>query len=575
MPGEIQTEFPLEKIVALDNFDLTQPIPGCGREGYPDKLNWQPMEHRNFAPIDFGPLLDYRNHVAGYAVLRVYVARTAPKGIIFGADDQHRLWLNGQLISEGTTDGTASPDKHAIPARFQHGWNTLVAKVVNATGMHELFLSFSDNSHVLADLFESSSEQASGQKRQELLAAAGKMWDEAHAGQQGDHRVALRRASFLARQHSANAEQALQDVVTHADNEAVARRARAAVYMDLDQPEKAIIDLDRAVELMPASVIVREERGFAHARLGNLRAAIDDFEYVIARQPNEHWIRYLMTTMLLMIDDVERYKSLRAEIVDKWQDTDNPTLASRTCKSSSFLRPDDDMLSKLDRLMRVAMDAGPEHEFHNWFLYARGALEYRHGQSCLDHNDETGARERFLASLNALNTAQARQNFPAEYRLFIELFRAMAIEQLARLAHSSDESSHQQALQHFLQIERSMADNGFSQSVFAYERQHFDTFMILIVHRECVRLLFGPQSERLDEAGRLLEAGDTEAGLIILDKLADEGLGSVYLLQRMLTLVDQYVDESDRQTSRVRISKTVQAAANTSDVVRRETKKIH
>jgi hypothetical protein len=150
----------------------------------------------------------------------------------------------------------------------------------------------------------------------------------------------------------------------------------------------------------------------------------------------------------------------------------------------------------------------------------------------------------------------------------------MAIEQLAGLAHSDDEFSHQQALQLLLQIERSMADNGFSQNVFAYERQRFDTFMILIVHRECVRLLFGSQSEQLDEAGRLLAAGDKERGMSILDQMASEGLGSVYLLQRILIFVDQYVDESDRQTWRVRIAKTVQAAANTSDVVRREMEKI-
>jgi hypothetical protein len=54
------------------------------------------------------------------------------------------LWLNGNQIHESLHERSAVPDAEGIGTTLKAGWNTLLARVVNVTGEHALYLRLSD-----------------------------------------------------------------------------------------------------------------------------------------------------------------------------------------------------------------------------------------------------------------------------------------------------------------------------------------------------------------------------------------------------------------------------------------------
>ncbi len=79
-------------------------------------------------------------------------------------------------------------------------------------------------------------------------------------------------------------------------NNLPAYRVRASAYLHLDQPEKALADLDRAVELNPEGADLLELRGTARFMLGRFKDAITDFDREIKLKPERepwHWKRGL------------------------------------------------------------------------------------------------------------------------------------------------------------------------------------------------------------------------------------------------------------------------------------------
>ena len=53
---------------------------------------------------------------------------------------QLRLWVNGVQVHEHPVSRNARPDDDAVRVTLHHSWNTLLAKVVNGTGAHLLYL---------------------------------------------------------------------------------------------------------------------------------------------------------------------------------------------------------------------------------------------------------------------------------------------------------------------------------------------------------------------------------------------------------------------------------------------------
>jgi hypothetical protein len=77
-------------------------------------------------------------------MFKVYSSESRPVAMLLGSDDQVRLWLNGKQIHESLVTRVPTADEAAVPAVLRSGWNTLLARVVNLTGKHALYLRVSD-----------------------------------------------------------------------------------------------------------------------------------------------------------------------------------------------------------------------------------------------------------------------------------------------------------------------------------------------------------------------------------------------------------------------------------------------
>jgi tetratricopeptide (TPR) repeat protein len=162
-PDDLKGSYPPE-----NDPDPGRPVAGPAVPGEPRGalLRWQTVPRDAQGFVDFGSLFDRAEHVSAYALLRVYSPDERPAAILLGADDHVRLWLNGALVHEKTGPREAVPDEDGVAATLRAGWNTLLARVVNVTGGHALYLRLSDDPVDLA--------------RASVLAAANRgRWDEA------------------------------------------------------------------------------------------------------------------------------------------------------------------------------------------------------------------------------------------------------------------------------------------------------------------------------------------------------------------------------------------------------------
>jgi WD40 repeat protein/serine/threonine protein kinase/tetratricopeptide (TPR) repeat protein len=139
-PGDLKAKYPPE-----NNPNPSRPVPGTATQAgtTPTRLPWQVVPRDGNGFVDVGALFDRAEHVSGYALMRVYSPGNQPVAIRLSSTNGVRLWLNGQLVHEKPAGHPATPDGDAVPATLEAGWNTLLAKVVNATGEHALYLRLS------------------------------------------------------------------------------------------------------------------------------------------------------------------------------------------------------------------------------------------------------------------------------------------------------------------------------------------------------------------------------------------------------------------------------------------------
>jgi WD40 repeat protein/serine/threonine protein kinase len=139
-PDDLRASYPPE-----DTPDPTQPVAAAATQAgtAPSRLPWQVVPRDANGFVDFGALFGGAEHISGYALTRVYSPEKQDVAILLGSDDRVRLWLNGRLVHEHPEPRPAAPDQDAVPATLEAGWNTLLAKVVNVTGEHTLYLRLS------------------------------------------------------------------------------------------------------------------------------------------------------------------------------------------------------------------------------------------------------------------------------------------------------------------------------------------------------------------------------------------------------------------------------------------------
>ncbi len=139
------------------HLDPANPLPAMATttdEEPIEPLVWQSISLGENQGLDLGRFFQQAEHVSGYAQLRIYSPVEQSAGVLMGADDALRVWLNGELIHSRTEFRVATRDDEALEILLQPGWNTLLTKVSNNTRHHGLFLRLSDDPSQLARVFE-------------------------------------------------------------------------------------------------------------------------------------------------------------------------------------------------------------------------------------------------------------------------------------------------------------------------------------------------------------------------------------------------------------------------------------
>jgi len=81
--------------------------------------------NRHFSPNDW---------VAAYAQAFVYSPRDREATLLFGADDAHVLWVNGDRVSERQGRHISRADELQVSASLRRGWNRILLKVADLDG---------------------------------------------------------------------------------------------------------------------------------------------------------------------------------------------------------------------------------------------------------------------------------------------------------------------------------------------------------------------------------------------------------------------------------------------------------
>ncbi len=114
------------------------------RSSTPTRATWRAVAEGSGGGLDFKPLMNNTDHVSAYARTCVYSPRRQEAALLLGSDNGRRVWLNGRLCDQKPFSARAVPDEDAVPVTLEAGWNTVLVKVNNPWGPHELYLRFSD-----------------------------------------------------------------------------------------------------------------------------------------------------------------------------------------------------------------------------------------------------------------------------------------------------------------------------------------------------------------------------------------------------------------------------------------------
>ncbi|WP_081972554.1 tetratricopeptide repeat protein [Leptolyngbya sp. KIOST-1] len=92
-------------------------------------------------------------------------------------------------------------------------------------------------------------------------------------------------AAAVKRQQYPQALKLLNQLIDRHPDRAMYYSNRGLVYLWLGQPERALLDCDRAIDLGPDLDQAYNNRAMCHAALGDLPAALDDYEQAVDLNP--------------------------------------------------------------------------------------------------------------------------------------------------------------------------------------------------------------------------------------------------------------------------------------------------
>jgi serine/threonine protein kinase len=119
--------------------------------------------------------------------------------------------------------------------------------------------------------------------------------------------------------------------------------------------------------------------GDVHARRGEWREALTNWNLVVKFAPEDHIGYMYFAPVLLQLDDVAGYKDCRAQMLRQFGNTADSRIAERMVKASLILPATANEMATITRMAGVAGNVETNVEGRDFNLFAKGFAEYRLG----------------------------------------------------------------------------------------------------------------------------------------------------------------------------------------------------
>ena len=77
----------------------------------------------------------WRDNALAYLMTEVYSRKDQQAMLYFGADENVRIWLNGNVIAEKKEGDGFEPDANQVSINLSKGWNLLLVKSLQSSGI--------------------------------------------------------------------------------------------------------------------------------------------------------------------------------------------------------------------------------------------------------------------------------------------------------------------------------------------------------------------------------------------------------------------------------------------------------
>jgi eukaryotic-like serine/threonine-protein kinase len=119
--------------------------------------------------------------------------------------------------------------------------------------------------------------------------------------------------------------------------------------------------------------------GSVHARRGQWREALTNWEMVVHYAPTDYIGYQYLAPLLLQLNDVAGYKACRSQILNEFGNTTHPLIAQRMMMASLALPATDDEMKLIAKMAEVVAHDDTNSEVYEYNLIAEGFAEYRLG----------------------------------------------------------------------------------------------------------------------------------------------------------------------------------------------------
>nr|MBC8875589.1 redoxin family protein [Planctomycetota bacterium] len=169
--------------------------------------------------------------------------------------------------------------------------------------------------------------------------------------------------------------------------DAVRREATATIPVDLEQTNgaldvpKAIDETTVAIEKSGDDATLFVHRGGLHARLGHWKEAAADYAKAVELEPDNdiYWLR--AAPLLALADDLEGYRRLCRQMIERFGATKEPGQADKTIKACLLL-PGTEVPDSLRQVLETALDGGKAPKwFYGWGYATQALMSFRDGDA--------------------------------------------------------------------------------------------------------------------------------------------------------------------------------------------------